>query len=429
MPPSTSAYPSGTGLSAAVMPLPFEQMFEDAPFAASLSRRADGRLVAVNQAWETLSGIARDQAIGRSTIELGLWPDATQRQAYLDSLKEQDKPRCTVMIDGRARHLRLHTSMLGGDELLLVYLLDISHEVAPEKERDRTQKELRAANLDLQHQVELHAAIEKLAMVGHWTNAHDDDTVNFSPGLFEITGLAPANTLERTVGRGGIHPEDMPAWLEARAARDGRELDFRWTRPDGAVRWMRTRISQTAVKGIPQTDFGVVQDITAQREAIDAHVKQLQLLQHITARVPGVVFQSRMPVKGWGSFEFVSDMVRDLFDLTPEQLYQDGRILFSRVHADDQQALAHSIWSSTNKLEPWRTAFRVNHPGKGTRWCSAEGLPQAQPDGSVLWHGYVHDVTEARQAAQALDRQHRMLDAVRQAQAAYIEADDKRQAF
>lgn len=429
MPPSTSAYPSGTGLSAAAMPLPFEQMFEDAPFAASLSRRADGRLVAVNQAWEALSGIARDQAIGRSTIELGLWPDATQRQAYLDSLKEQDKPRCTVMIDGRARHLRLHTSVLGGDELLLVYLLDISHEVASEKERDRTQKELRAANLDLQHQVELHAAIEKLAMVGHWTNAHDDDTVNFSPGLFEITGLAPANTLERTVGRGGIHPEDMPAWLEARAARDGRELDFRWTRPDGAVRWMRTRISQTAVKGIPQTDFGVVQDITAQREAIDAHVKQLQLLQHITARVPGVVFQSRMPVKGWGSFEFVSDMVRDLFDLTPEQLYQDGRVLFSRVHADDQQALAHSIWSSTNKLEPWRTVFRVNHPGKGTRWCSAEGLPQAQPDGSVLWHGYVHDVTEARQAAQALDRQHRMLDAVRQAQAAYIEADDKRQAF
>lgn len=429
MPPSTSAYPSGTGLSAAAMSLPFEQMFEDAPFAASLSRRADGRLVAVNQAWETLSGIARDQAIGRSTIELGLWPDATQRQAYLDSLKEQDKPRCTVMIDGRARHLRLHTSMLGGDELLLVYLLDISHEVASEKERDRTQKELRAANLDLQHQVELHAAIEKLAMVGHWTNAHDDDTVNFSPGLFEITGLAPATTLERTVGRGGIHPEDMPAWLEARAARDGRELDFRWTRPDGAMRWMRTRISQTAVKGIPQTDFGVVQDITAQREAIDAHVKQLQLLQHITARVPGVVFQSRMPVKGWGSFEFVSDMVRDLFDLTPEQLYRDGLILFSRVHADDQQAMAHSIWDSTKRLVPWRTAFRVSHPGKGTRWCSAEGLPQAQPDGSVLWHGYVHDVTEARQAAQALDRQHRMLDAVRQAQAAYIEADDKRQAF
>ena len=121
--------------------------------------------------------------------------------------------------------------------------------------------------------------------------------------------------------------------------------------------------------------------------------------------------------------------LNQLLDLTPEQLYQDGRILFSRVHADDQQALAHSIWSSTNKLEPWRTVFRVNHPGKGTRWCSAEGLPQAQPDGSVLWHGYVHDVTEARQAAQALDRQHRMLDAVRQAQAAYIEADDKRQAF
>lgn len=411
------------------MPLPFEQMFEGAPFAASLSRRADGRLVAVNQAWEVLSGIAREQAIGRTTVELGLWTDATQREGYLDSLKEQDKPRCTVMIDGRERHLRLHTSVLGEGELLLVYLLDISQEVASEQERDRTQKELRAANLDLQHQVELHAAIEKLAMVGHWTNSPHEETVSFSPGLFEITGLVPVPSLERTVGRGGIHPDDMPAWLAAREARDGRELDFRWTRPDGSVRWMRTRISQTAVKGIPQTDFGVVQDITGQREAIDAHVQQLQLLQHITARVPGVVFQSRMPVKGWGSFEFVSDMVCDLLDLTPEQLYQDGRVLFSRVHVDDQQALAHSIWESTNRLALWRMTFRVNHPAKGTRWCSAEGLPQAQPDGSVLWHGYVHDVTEARQAALALDRQHRMLDAVRLAQAAYIEADDKRQAF
>ena len=84
------------------MSLPFEQMFEDAPFAASLSRRADGRLVAVNQAWEALSGIARDQAIGRTTVELGLWTDATQREAYLDSLKEQDKPRCTVMIAWRS---------------------------------------------------------------------------------------------------------------------------------------------------------------------------------------------------------------------------------------------------------------------------------------------------------------------------------------
>lgn len=412
--------------------MPFEQMFEAAPFAASLTRRADGYIVAVNRAWEALSGIARQDAVGRTTVELGLWPDGEQRRAYLASISDSqhDEPRCELLIDGRQRHLRLHTTVLDGAEpMLLVYLLDISHEVRTEQDRDRTEAQLQTANRDLQQQVELHTAIEKLAMVGHWTNAPDEEVVNFSPGLFEITGLSPAQTLERRVGRGGIHPGDLPAWQAARDARDGREVEFRWTRPDGAVRWMRTRISQTAVKGIPQTDFGVVQDITAQKEAVRAQVQQLKLLQNLTARVPGVVFQAKVDATGWASFEYVSDSVRDLFGIEAQSLYQEGKALFTRVLEEDQMPLWASIKLATARLAPWMSEFRVPMPGRGLRWYKVEGLPQRQSDGSVLWHGFVHDITEVREAAQALDRQHRMLDAVRQAQAAYIEADDKRQAF
>lgn len=411
--------------------LPFESMFESSPLAASLTRRSDGRFVAVNRAWELMTGLSRQDVLGRTSIELGLWPKAEDRQQYLDSLPLEEGPRCTAIIAGRERHVRMHTSVLqdGSEELLLMYLLDIGHEVAAEQQRERTQQALQSANLDLQQQVELHGAIEKLAHVGHWSNAPSNDEVIWSPGLFEITGLAPSPTLRRVEGRGGIFPEDMPAWLAAREACDGREVEFRWARPDGQVRWMRTRISRTAVKGVPSSDFGVVQDITPQRESIQVQADQLRMIQSITARVPGVVFQSRMPARGWGSFEYVSDMTRELLALEPEQLYADGRALFLRVHPDDQKAMGFSIRDATVQCSPWRAVFRVVHPTKGLRWCSAEGLPQAQPDGSVLWHGYAHDVTEARQAAHDLERQHRMLDAVRLAQAAYIEADDKRRAF
>ena len=412
------------------MPLPFEQMFEFAPMAVNLTRRSDGCLLAVNQAWERMTGLRREQVIGRTTLELKLWRHDADRQHYLEGLEQGDEPRCSIMINGQERHVRMHTAEIAGDEpLLLVYLQDIEHEVEAERERDLTQAALQAANYDLQQRVELHGAIEKLAQVGHWTNAPSVDEVVFSPGLHEITGLSLNPTLQRSEGRGGIHPDDMPAWLAAREARDGREVEFRWTRSDGQVRWMRTRISQTAVKGIPRTDFGVVQDITQQREAIRSQAEQLSLLQNITARVPGVVFQGRVPVKGWGSFQYVSDTVRDLMGLDPVQLYQDGQTLFTRVHPDDRLGMGQSIWDSTMRRTLWRQVFRVNHPTKGLRWCSAEGVPLLQSDGSVLWHGYVHDVTESRQAAHALERQHRMLDAVRQAQAAYIEADDKRQAF
>ena len=59
----------------------------------------------------------------------------------------------------------------------------------------------------------------------------------------------------------------MPRWLAAREAMDGREVDFRWTRPDGGQRWFRTRIGQTAIADNPQAVFGIVQDVTAEHEA------------------------------------------------------------------------------------------------------------------------------------------------------------------
>ncbi|WP_374409681.1 PAS domain-containing protein [Hydrogenophaga sp.] len=430
MPPASQDPRADAVPPAAVSALPFEALFEHAPLAAAVSRRSDGRLLAVNRAWEALTGMAREQVIGRTTHSLGLWSSLEERERFLENMHRPEGFRCVSVIDGTQRSLHVSAATLPGDEpLLLVYLTDVGAQVRTEQARDKALASLEATNQALQQQVELHGAIESLARVGHWTNAPSDNEVIWSPGLYAITGLAPRPVISRGEGRGSIHPDDLPAWREAREALDGREVEFRWTRPDGQVRWMRTRISQTAVKGIPRTDFGVVQDITEQREAIQTHASRLRMLRDITARIPGVVFQSRMPVKGWGSFEFVSDVARELFALEPEQMIQDARVLFDRVHPDDQRPMGESIWKATQQMAPWRMNFRVLHPTRGLRWCAAEGLPQPQADGSVLWHGYAHDVTEVRQAALAMERQHRMLEAVGEAQSAYIEADDKRQAF
>ena len=104
------------------MPLPFEQMFECAPMAASLTRRSDGRVLAVNRAWEAMTGLPREQVIGRTTVELGLWPQGADRRRYLDGLHQHDEPRCVAVIQGRERHVRMQTSVLPGDDPLLLVL-------------------------------------------------------------------------------------------------------------------------------------------------------------------------------------------------------------------------------------------------------------------------------------------------------------------
>jgi len=49
--------------------------------------------------------------------------------------------------------------------------------------------------------------------------------------------------------------------------------------------------------------------------------------------------------------------------------------------------------------------WRVHHPELGLRWVQGNATPAKQADGSVIWHGYIHDITKL----------HRALDRVRTA--------------
>jgi PAS domain S-box-containing protein len=420
-PPASQAAPA----------LPFEAIFMASPLAASVSRYRDGCLVSVNDAWLALTGLSREDAIGRTTVELGQWPDAASRQRYMEEGRHRDEVQTLHLRDGLPHHVRLHTTLLAAqpDPLVLVYFTEAKREFDAEAARTESDQALTAANLVLQQKVELHTAIEKLARVGHWTNGDSEEDVGWSAGLFEITGIEPQVALPRAIGRGSIHPDDMPAWLEARKAMDGRVVEFRWQRPDGQQRWFRTRISQTLVAGNPHTDFGVVQDITAEREATQQLAQQLQLLQNIAARVPGIMYQARLRPDGTSSISYVNDAAKELLELEPADLQRDARVLFSRVHVDDRADVIAALRLSAEELTIWRHTYRVQLPIRGLRWHSVEAAPLKEDDGSIVWHGFTTDVTETRQAAQKVDRQHRMLEAVREAQARFIEADDKRGAF
>ncbi|MDP3811769.1 MAG: PAS domain-containing protein [Hydrogenophaga sp.] len=411
--------------------LPFDAIFMAAPLPASVSRWHDGRLLAVNDAWLKITGLSREEALGRTTVELGHWRDAAVRDRFLLNLPGPDDVQVLHLKGGQAHRVRMHATALDAEpeKLLLVYFTETTREFEAEAALVETNEALKLANVALKQRVELHAVIEKMARVGHWTNAENEDEVVWSIGLYEIAGLEPSERIRRMEGRSGIHPDDLPAWLAARAAMDGREVEFRWLQPDGAQRWFRTRIGQTTVAGNPQTDFGVVQDITPEREATERLAEQLTLLQAIAARVPGMMYRARLWPDGKSVISYVNDAARDMLEVEPLALQSDARILFERVHADDRATVIASLEASARDLTFWRQTYRVVLPRRGQRWYSVEAVPQREPDGSVVWHGFSTDVTEARMAAQRVERQQRMLEAVRRAQAVFIETEEKRDAF
>lgn len=66
--------------------LKLESVFETSPEPLAISRVSDGAHIAVNRAWCETTGHSREQAIGHSALELGLWAEPSERDRLLDWL-------------------------------------------------------------------------------------------------------------------------------------------------------------------------------------------------------------------------------------------------------------------------------------------------------------------------------------------------------
>ncbi|OCX98195.1 MAG: histidine kinase [Pseudomonas sp. K35] len=140
-----------------------------------------------------------------------------------------------------------------------------------------------------------------------------------------------------------------------------------------------------------------------------AYQEQLQLrLQQIAAQVPGMLFQFHWRADGASCFPYVSEGVEQTYGLSPGQLASSFAPIVCRVHGPDRSALLISIRKAANELTPWHSEHRVEHPRKGLIWVEARATPLQQVDGSVLWHGFVTDITARKAEQLELDKQQEM---------------------
>ena len=409
----------------------YEEVFALVPVACAIVRLSDGLILAVNDEWCSLVSISRASALGNTTTQLGLWRDDEQRSTYLAHRDETSRIYVLRAAGGVRKMIRLRTRVLRTQvaELLVTSLTEVSEEAAVRTDLQRALDELSRTNLALRARIELHHEIELLAQVGAWTNEAGKEQVNWSEGLHAITGWPRRFALDKKTARSGIHPDDLPTWLEAREAMDGRSVDFRWITLQGQTRWLRSRMGRSRVPGNPETDFGVVQDISAEIEARQALQAQLDLLNEIAQRVPGVMYQVHRRPDGQTEVTFLSDQAEQMLELGPHEHKTDPRALFARAHSEDLPRLLSDLDRCASQGLNLRENYRVCLPSGAERWFRFEASPRNEPDGSVLWHGYVADVTDERNARAAMERQQQLLQAVSTAMSLYITSDGKTEVF
>jgi len=134
---------------------------------------------------------------------------------------------------------------------------------------------------------------------------------------------------------------------------------------------------------------------------VDKRTMELQAsyshLDKLASQVPGAIYQFRMFPDGHYSFPYASVGIHDVYEVTPAQVKEDAAPVFAVLHPDDRDAIEASIQESARTMQPWRCEYRVNLPVKGMRWLLGQANPEKLNDGSILWHGFITDITAQKE--------------------------------
>ncbi len=145
-----------------------------------------------------------------------------------------------------------------------------------------------------------------------------------------------------------------------------------------------------------------VRDISERKQSETARQEAFHRLQKIASQLPGVVFQFRLHADGSYSLPYASDVLRDIYRIEPREVRDDAAKVFTVVHPDDLEGHLASIQTSAQDLSPWRNEYRLKFDDGTERWLFGSALPQREENGSVLWHGFVSDITEHKQMEEKL---------------------------
>ena len=356
---------------------------------------ADHRLRDVNPAYCAMTGYTREEFQEMSIQDIEVLESVAETEAHVQKILSQGWDRFETRHrrkDGSVFETEISINLLDKEKgLMICFLRDIT-------ERKQAEYTLRKSN---ERFTQLAENISDI----FWMSGPLTRDIYVSPAFEEVIGLSP-RSVSQLPGKflDVLLPEDRPILVQAREQeRSGQptNIQYRIRRPDGSIRWLRDKGNPVFNEaGQVVRVVGIVHDMTDEMEAMTRLRVEQERLVNIADTVPGLICSFRQTPQGVASMPYASPMIREIYGLEPSDVASDVTPIFSRMHPDDMGQVSESIARSAQEMVPWYAEFRYNHPQKGWLWLEGRSMPTREADGSLLWHGFITDVTERKQTEQ-----------------------------
>jgi PAS domain S-box-containing protein len=242
---------------------------------------------------------------------------------------------------------------------------------------------------------------------GVWDWNLKTDEVYFSPRLKSMLGYKDdefKNNYSEWEKR--VHPDDLQKALkDINDHISGKTTHYvnkhRLLCKNGKYKWILDRgvVIEKDKDAKPLRFIGTHSDIDEATKLNEKLKENNELLENISSKLNGVFYKFKADINGNSIFQYISKQIYEVYEITQEELKKDSSKVFEVIHIDDLQLIMDSFNNSFEELLPWVCEYRVNLPKKGLRWLHLESNPIKQSDGSVVWYGYIYDITDEKQKA------------------------------
>jgi diguanylate cyclase (GGDEF)-like protein/PAS domain S-box-containing protein len=365
-----------------------EYAFDEAAIGMTITG-LDGRFQRVNRTFAEMVGREQDDLVGVAVRDITHPDDADADMAALERMArgEQESYKAEkryVRPDGTIVWASLAIKLVyahGEPAHFLSQMIDISERKAFEEALATSEERFRSLSAAAPN------GIYALDLKGRLLYANDR--------LVELTGLSQ----EQLAGTGWlnmVHPDERerviresgPSALERRLT-----TEFRIVRPDGELRWMRTRASPLHGRGGEHAGFvGSLEDVTHEVEAVRelaAREAEYRMLADNSSD-----FLARHAPDG--SYRYASPASLTITGYAPDELI--GTAPSAHVVEDDQERIAEHHEQVLGHDAPATVAFRLRRKDGQLRWL--ETTTRAVRDEAAVRElvSVTRDISERKEA-------------------------------
>ena len=324
-------------------------------------------------------------------------------QSTLQTGRTQDIEYRIQRLDGEVQYIHSVAESVRDESGTVRMLVGTVHDIT---ERKHAEQELQASE-DLLNRT------GDMARVGGWEINLDDDTVLWTHTTKMIHEVPEdyTPTLEEAID---FFPGDARQTI-AEAVRRAREegvsydLEVPFRTATGKHLWTRTVGEPVFVDGKCVRLYGTFQDITRQKHSEQERQTSERRFKILAETVQDVFWISS---PGNDSF-YVSPAYQKIWGRSLDGYQEHPTAFLDAVLPDDKEAIISAVEQYHAKHWPYQLEYRIVRPDGTQRWILERGFPVRQDENSdPIMAGVCTDITERKQAEQAMLRREEELSKV-----------------